>query len=67
MSNKSVLYLVIALVLTIFLQCLRDVAIEFIKSTEEPQQNFPSLFMTPFGPVMPSAPEMRGRSDIAGV
>jgi hypothetical protein len=57
MSNKSVLYIVIAIVLTVFLQSLRDVAVEFIKSTkEEDAGGLPGLFMIPggMGPMMPS-------------
>lgn len=47
MSNKSVLYIVIAIVMTVFLQSLRDVTIEFIKSAKEESQSIPSLFMMP--------------------
>ena len=58
MSNKSVLYIVIAIVLTVFLQSLRDVAIEFIKSTkEESSQVQPAgMFMIPGGMVPPYMP-----------
>lgn len=59
MSNKSVLYIVIAIVLTVFLQSFRDVAIEFIKENKEESQGpFPGLFMIPGGgrgfPMMPT-------------
>lgn len=48
MSNKSVLYLVVGAVLVMLFSNLKDVAVEFIKSTrEESHSPIPGLFMMP--------------------
>lgn len=48
MSQKSVFYIVTAVILIFLFQSLERVSVEFIKSTVEPQQSMP-FFMMPGG------------------
>jgi len=48
MSEKSVLYIIAGIVLIVFIQSFRDVAVEFVKGTNaEESSPFPGMLMIP--------------------
>lgn len=47
MSDKSVFYMVVAFILIVLSQCARDIAVEFIKSSNEDNSAIPQMFMVP--------------------
>lgn len=56
MSDKSVFYIVIAFILIVLSQCVRDITIEFIKSSNENNSAIPQMFMVPQNMLPDSAP-----------